>query len=86
MTAEELGRVLETARPFFEACRTRWAELMITTLPGEGARRESYYAMICGLNAVEREWRAAAKPNPQTPETTEAGWNGLPAEDDFQGR
>jgi len=82
VTPEELGRVLETARPFFEVCRKRWAELMITTLPGEGARRESYYAMICGLNAVEREWRAAA--NPKAEGVGEAdgvtGWNGLPVD------
>jgi hypothetical protein len=82
MTAEELRHALETARPFFELCRKRWAELMITTLPGEGARRESYYAMICGLNAVEREWRAAANPRAEAAvESGEAGWNGLPMAD-----
>ncbi len=79
MTADEMRYALETARPFFELCRKRWAELMITTLPGESGRRESYYAMICGLNAVEREWRAAAGARPQAEATGgEAGWNGLP--------
>jgi len=83
MTSEELKHALETARPFFDACRQRWAELMITTLPGESARRESYYAMICGLNAVEREWRAAANPRVEgRAEPVEAGWNGLPIEDE----
>jgi hypothetical protein len=83
MTSDEMKYALETARPFFELCRKRWAELMITTLPGEGARRESYYAMICGLNAVEREWRAAANPRAEmpAPPAGEAGWNGLPVED-----
>jgi hypothetical protein len=83
MSSEELKHALETARPFFDACRQRWAELMITTLPGEGARRESYYAMICGLNAVEREWRAAANPRVEVApvQAGEAGWNGLPVED-----
>ncbi len=82
MTSEELRYALETARPFFEASRKRWAELMVTTLPGENARRESYYAMICGLNAVEREWRAAANPKAEAVvgEAGEAGWNGLPVE------
>jgi hypothetical protein len=81
MTAEELRYGLETARPFFETCRKRWAELMVTTLPGESARRESYYAMICGLNAVEREWRAAANPKGEgSGQAVEAGWNGLPVE------
>ena len=82
MNSEELRHALETARPFFDACRKRWAELMVTTLPGEGARRESYYAMICGLNAVEREWRAAANPKAEVAEAPagETGWNGLPVE------
>ena len=84
MTSDEMKYALETARPFFELCRKRWAELMVTTLPGEGARRESYYAMICGLNAVEREWRAAANPRAEVAEAPagEARWNGLPVEDE----
>lgn len=83
MTTNEFKHVLEAAQPLFEACRKRWAELMVTTQPGESARRESYYAMICGLNAIEREWRAAAHPKAEGGrETGEAGWNGLPVEAD----
>ena len=84
MTSDELRFALEAARPFIEVCRKRWAELMITTQPGESARRESYYAMICGLNAVEREWRAAANPRAEMAEAPagEAGWNGLPVDDE----
>jgi hypothetical protein len=38
--------------------------------------------MICGLNAVEREWRAAANPRAEAAvESGEAGWNGLPMAD-----
>jgi hypothetical protein len=83
MSPDELKYALATAQPFFEACRKRWAELMVTTLPGETSRRESYYAMICGLNAVEREWRAAANPKTEHPaeQPVETGWNGLPMEE-----
>lgn len=84
LTPDELRNLLAAAKPFFDACRKRWAEHMITTAPTEAERRESYYAMICGLNAVENEWRKAANPNPlpdqSAAEPVATGWNGLPIE------
>ncbi len=84
MTPDELKHALSAATPFIEGCRQKWAALMVSTKPEDHAKRESYYAMICGLNAVEREWRAAANPAPvpeQHPDQAlESGWNGLPLE------
>ncbi len=86
MTPAELKHTLAIAQPFFEACRKTWAEHMITTAPGDSRARESYYAMICGLNAVERAWRNAANPAsvpaPQADQPDASGWNGLPLEKD----
>jgi thioredoxin-like negative regulator of GroEL len=85
---EDVQRVLQIAEPFFDEIRMEWAAQIIRTMPNQQKEREDFYAMIAGLNRLQKKLREYAAPKTAAKEpdpTAEVDWYGNPIKENENG-